>query len=254
MRKLVAALACRNTSHRLFGKPMQNLDNNKTILDELVNSIKEHKIVKKICLGISEGPSNYSYKEYALKKKINYIFGNELDVLSRLIKCGLHSKATDILRITTENPFVYLDNIETAWNIHKKNNNDLTATDGGPLGTHFEIFKLNTLRISHKYGAKKHRSEHCDSFVMDNLNKFKVQIIELPKNLLRSEYRLTVDNPEDLILCRNIYKKLKKKSPNIPLKSIVNFLDKNPNIAKINVQYPRMTRIWPKSLYINFNN
>jgi len=37
MRKLVAALACRNTSNRLFGKPMQNLDNNKTILDELVN-------------------------------------------------------------------------------------------------------------------------------------------------------------------------------------------------------------------------
>ena len=28
-----------------------------------------------------------------------------------------------------------------------KNNNDLTATDGGPLGTHFEIFKLNALKI-----------------------------------------------------------------------------------------------------------
>ena len=43
-----------------------------------------------------------------------------------------HTKATDILRITTENPFVYLDNIENAWQIHKNNNNDLTATDGGP--------------------------------------------------------------------------------------------------------------------------
>lgn len=254
MRKLVAALACRNTSNRLFGKPMQNLDNNKTILDELVSSIKQHKIVKEICLGISEGISNSSFKEYALKKKINYIFGNEIDVLSRLIKCGTHCKATDVLRITTENPFVYLDNIEAAWNIHKKNNNDLTATDGGPLGTHFEIFKLTALKISHKKGGKKHRSEHCDAFVMENLNKFKVQIIQLPRNLLRSEYRLTVDNPEDLILCRKIYKKLKKKSPKIPLKSIINFLNKNPKIAKINIQYPRMTRIWPESLYINFNN
>ena len=30
MRKLIAALACRNTSNRLFGKPMQNLDSKKT--------------------------------------------------------------------------------------------------------------------------------------------------------------------------------------------------------------------------------
>ena len=33
MRKLIAALACRNTSNRLFGKPMQNLDSKKTILE-----------------------------------------------------------------------------------------------------------------------------------------------------------------------------------------------------------------------------
>ncbi len=250
MRKLIAALACRNTSNRLFGKPMQNLDSKKTILDQLINSIQEHRIVKKICLGIAEGSSNYSYKDYALKKKLNYIFGDEVDVLSRLIKCGEKVKATDVLRITTENPFVYLDNIEIAWKIHQQNNNDLTATDGGPLGTHFEIFKLKTLKKSHKNGSKKHRSEHCDAYVMDNLNKFKVQIIELPKDLLRPEYRLTVDNPEDLILCKKIYNKLKKYSPNIPLKKIINFLDKNPQIAKVNIQYPRMTRIWPKSLYI----
>ncbi|MDB3987464.1 hypothetical protein N9422_02680 [Candidatus Pelagibacter sp.] len=250
MRKLVAALACRNTGSRLYGKPMQNLDNGKTIIGELVNSIKTHKIVKKICLGIAKGPSNYSFKEYATQNSLSYIFGDEIDVLSRLVKCGNHTKATDILRITTENPFVYLDNIENAWQIHKNNNNDLTATDGGPLGTHFEIFKLDALKISHKKGSKKHRSEHCDLYVMDNLKDFKVEIIELPKNLLRSEYRLTVDNPEDLILCKNIYKKFKKRSPNIPLNKIINYLDKNPKLANVNSQYPRMTRIWPKSLYI----
>ncbi len=250
MRKLVAALACRNTGSRLYGKPMQNLDNDKTIIGELVNSIKTHKIVKKICLGIAKGPSNYSFKQYAIQNKLSYIFGDEIDVLGRLIKCGNHTEATDILRITTENPFVYLDNIETAWQIHKKNKNDLTATDGGPLGTHFEIFKLDALKVSHKKGSKKHRSEHCDLYVMENLKDFKVEIIELPKSLLRSEYRLTVDNPEDLILCKNIYKKFKKLSPNIALNKIINYLDKNPKLANVNSQYPRMTRIWPKSLYI----
>ena len=250
MRKLVAALACRNSGSRLYGKPMQNIGVNTTILDELVNSIKQYKIVKKICLGISKGAANIVYKDYAIKNNLDFIFGDEIDVLSRLVKCGIHSNATDILRITSENPFVYLGNINAAWKIHKNHNNDLTATDGGPLGTHFEIFRLNTLKISHRMGTKKHRSEHCDSYVMDNLNKFKVQILELPKDLLRPEYRLTVDNPEDLILCRAIYNRLKKSSPNIPLKKIINFLDINPQIAKINIKYPRMTRIWPRSLYM----
>jgi spore coat polysaccharide biosynthesis protein SpsF len=250
MRKLIAALACRNTGSRLYGKPMQNIGENRSILDELVNSIKQHKVVKKICLGIAKGPANIGFKKYAIKNNLNYVFGDEMDVLSRLVRCGTYTGATDVLRITTENPFVYLDNINIVWKIHKQNNNDLTATDGGPLGTHFEIFKLNTLKISHRRGSKKHRSEHCDSYVMDNLNKFKVQILELPKDLLRSEYRLTVDNPEDLILCRAIYNKLKKNSPNISLKKIINFLDKNPKIANVNIQYTRMVRIWPKSLYI----
>ena len=89
MRKLVAALACRNTGSRLYGKPMQNLDNGKTIIGELVNSIKTHKIVKKICLGIAKGPSNYSFKEYATQNSLSYIFGDEIDVLSRLVKCGI---------------------------------------------------------------------------------------------------------------------------------------------------------------------
>ena len=50
--------------------------------------------------------------------------------------------------------------IETDWKSNKKENNELTATDGGPLGTHFEICKLETIKISHKKGVKKHRSEH----------------------------------------------------------------------------------------------
>ena len=58
---------------------------------------------------------------------------------------------------------------------------------------------------------------------MDNMDKFKVQIIDLPKKLLRSEFRLTVDNPEDLILCRKLYERFKEFSPKIPLLKIIKF-------------------------------
>ena len=45
-KKLIAALACRNFSHRLYGKPLQNLDANKnvTILDYLIRKLKKIKV------------------------------------------------------------------------------------------------------------------------------------------------------------------------------------------------------------------
>ena len=45
--------------------------------------------------------------------------------------------------------------------------------------------------------------------------------------------RLTVDYPEDLALCRIIYKKFIKDAPLFRLEKIVKFLDKNPNLKNM---------------------
>ena len=56
-----------------------------------------------------------------------------------------------------------------------------------------------------------------------------------PQKLLqRPELRLTVDTPEDLIVVRMIQKDLKIKKQPVSLIKIINFLDNNPKIKKIN--------------------
>ena len=44
-----------------------------------------------------------------------------------------------------------------------------------------------------------------------------------PKELFRKDLRLTIDNPEDLIVCKAIYNKFKKDAPLFSLKKIINF-------------------------------
>ena len=46
MRKLIASLACRNNSTRLYGKPLQNLDTKKniTILEYIINESTKDEI------------------------------------------------------------------------------------------------------------------------------------------------------------------------------------------------------------------
>ena len=55
--------------------------------------------------GNFEGLENEDFVKYAKQNKIKYIKGDENDVLSRLIKCGKKTSATDILRITSSHHF-----------------------------------------------------------------------------------------------------------------------------------------------------
>lgn len=234
-RKLVAILACRNNGSRLYGKPLQNLNNNITILDYLIFTLSKIHEISEIILVISTKTDNLIYKEIALNKNIKYLFGSDKDVLGRLIKGLKKTKATDVFRVTTESPFVCHENIKKIWNDHKKMHNDLSIFSNKVDGMGFEIFKSSALIKSHNKGSEKHRSELCDLYIRENLNKFSVKYYL--NNKKENKYRLTVDNPEDLILCRNIFKKFYKKGELINSSKIFNYLRKNTKDVALTKKY-----------------
>ena len=151
-RKLIAAIACRNQGSRLYGKPLQNLDVEKgiKIIDHIIDHLKETNIIDNIVLGIAEGIENEIYKQIAVENSIDYIIGDEQDVLKRLILCGEHKNATDIFRITSESPFMYYQSINDLWNLYKKEKLDAIFQDDIIDGCGYEIISLNALKKSHE--------------------------------------------------------------------------------------------------------
>jgi spore coat polysaccharide biosynthesis protein SpsF len=238
-KKLVAAIACRNNGSRLYGKPLQNLDvvNQVTILDNIVACLKSLKIIDEIVLGISTGIDNCIFEEYAKKNNIKYIFGDEKDVLSRLIACGEIASATDIFRVTSESPFLYYYEIEKHWKSYIEQKLDALFLDEIIDGCGFEIISLSALKKSHSQGDTKHRSELCSLFIRENPSLFNIRKIFPPKELIRKDLRLTVDNPEDLVVCRAVYQKFKVHAPLFPLEEIVCFLDSSSNLKSLIAPY-----------------
>jgi spore coat polysaccharide biosynthesis protein SpsF len=234
-RKLVAAIACRNQGTRLYGKPMQNLDiiSKTTILQYIINCLKTINEIDEIVLGISEGLENEVFKIVANQNKLNYIVGDQDDVLSRLIKCGEVSDATDIFRITSESPYLFFESVEALWEEYQKKNLDAIFMDEIIDGCGFEIISMNALIKSHKYGKDKHRSEFCSLFIRENLHMFNIIKKAPTLDLIRNDLRLTVDYPEDLVICRKIYEYFLEDTPRISLIKIVNFLDSNPELKKL---------------------
>ena len=238
-RKLVIALACRNEGSRRWGKPLQNLDIEKgiSILDVIIASARRSSIVSELVLGISEGTANQIYAEYAKKNGLLYCFGDEKDVLSRLIKCGDTAGATDILRITSESPFRYTEMEEELWSIHLEEDNDATFLDDIVDGCGSEFIKLEALKTSHARGEDRHRSELCTLFIRENPNIFKTRYMKPSPELVRMDLRFTVDYPEDLVVCRAVHEAFDAYENDIPLAKALAFMDANPQLKALTAPF-----------------
>lgn len=239
MRKLIATLACRNGGSRLYGKPMQNLDSatSRSVLFHIVQTLKAVPAIDDIVLAVSSGRENEGYLEFADLHGLKAVVGDQKDVLGRLILAADSAQATDVFRVTTESPFLYFEPVKQAWDIHKQDGFDATFMDHVPDGCGFEIIQLKALKRSHAEGTSKHRSELCTLYIRENLNAFKVQFLEAPLDLKRTDIRLTIDNPEDLIVCREVYRQFAGNAPLISVSEAVRYLDARPELKALTAPY-----------------
>ena len=73
----------------------------------------------------------------------------------------------------------------------------------------------------------------CSLYIREHKNDFSIGYLQPPQEFVRKDLRLTVDYPEDLVVCRTVYKKFIDEAPQIPVKKIVAFLDENIGLKKI---------------------
>lgn len=245
-RKVTAALACRVRSSRLYAKPLQNLDENLTVIDFLITKLKSHsEYIHDICLGISEGVENDVFVQVAKQHEVAFIRGDEKDVLKRLIMCAESTNATDVFRVTTECPFIALEFLRSAYKKHIKNNNDVTVLDGVPHGMHFEIYTLDALKKSHENGSDAEKSEYCSLHIRNHLAQFKVEVITPEDAFIRSDIRVAIDYPEDLILARALVRAFHEKNlKSFGLEDLVDYVDHHEELKAINQKYSSHKFFW----------
>jgi len=243
-RKLVAALACRAGGSRLYGKPLQNLDRDTTILDHILQAVSASPEIDAAVLGISEGWENLPFIDVAKQHGVAYIIGDQRDVLWRLIQCGRAAAATDVFRITTECPFTSWELLATAWQRHVDEDNDITVVDLLPEGMNFEIYSLAALETSHTEGSDAERSEYCSAFARRCPERFRIGLVGVPEEWHRLDLRLTVDYPEDLILCRGVFDALSDRGPRIPTKDILAFVDSRADLRNLVQDYVEPEALW----------
>ena len=230
MKKVFGVITARMGSTRSPGKVMRKLAG-KSVFEHHVERMCNVKGLAGVYLATSTDPQNDSLIEESKRLGIKYFRGPEEDILARHISICGQENADAVIRVTCDMPlfdvpsasrYVELFDLETYDYIYIKNMTPIQ-------GTVPELISSAALIRSHN----EYRGPAITQPIKERLDEYKSLGLDLANDLVRPEYRLTIDVEEDFVVLGRIYDELYRGVP-ISLTEVYKFLDDYPEVAAMN--------------------
>jgi spore coat polysaccharide biosynthesis protein SpsF len=220
-------------STRLPGKVLMPFSNGKNLLDYQIECLSDIFNSDQIYIATTINPENdVIKKQYA--EKVQVYQGSEEDVLSRYVDIAKKSKAMHIIRMSSDNPFIFPEGVELMLRSHYHRCADYTSyiIDNIPVmltttGMFCEIIRSETIQAIHKVADSRER-EHVTLAIYTRLiDRFKINFLDVQTNfplLANRAIRLTVDTSEDFNMINSIIQRLNLDNK-MDLKSLNKIID-----------------------------
>ena len=208
----------------------------KPLLEHLLNRLLSVDELDEVVLATSESPENQVLVELGERVGVGVLAGDEEDVLGRYVEAADRWQADAVVRVTGDNPLTDLSLVRNLVDLHRRQDADYTYVPGDALlmGILPEVISRRALTVSHHDGEDRHRSELVNLYIKENPERFRIVTAELPEQLYRPAYRLTVDEPEDLELMGAIFDKLYRPGEVLETAEAIRLLDEEPRLVAIN--------------------
>ncbi len=233
--RVVGIVSARMASVRYPGKALVPLAG-RALIEVLLDRIASLPDLDSVALATSVNPENLPLVEIARRMGIPAYQGQEDDVLKRTVDCAHHMKADHVVRVTGDNPLTDLETLAQLVALHLEAGADYTYVPGDALlmGILPEVISRGALERSWQRGDVRHRSELVTLYIKEHPNQFKIKTAQLPEGLYRPEYRLTVDEAEDVTLMQAIFERLAVPGKLVSTREAIALLDREPELAKLN--------------------
>jgi spore coat polysaccharide biosynthesis protein SpsF len=228
-------VSARMASSRCPGKALAPLAG-RPLLEVLLDRMAAVRGVDGVVLATSVKAENDPLAEVAGRAGFQVFRGDEDDVLRRHVDCARALGAVHVVRVTGDNPLTDVETIESLVARHRREAADYTYVPGDALlmGILAEVISRSALERSWERGAARHRSELMTLYIKEHPQEFAIAAAELPPGLYRPEYRLTVDEPEDVRLMQEIFARLAARGRRVTTREAIALLDREPALARIN--------------------
>ncbi|MCI9429498.1 MAG: NTP transferase domain-containing protein [Lachnospiraceae bacterium] len=184
-------------STRLPGKILKVI-HDRTLLDHIIDRLKALQEEAVIVIATSTLPGDDRVEQFCREKGVLCFRGSESNVLSRYYECAREQGFDHIVRLTADNPFVDVEEVDRLIAFHKESGNDFSESFSQlPIGVGAEIFCFSALEEDMKRASMPHHFEHVDEYILENMDKFKTGTLRVEESKNRPDVRLTVDTQED---------------------------------------------------------
>lgn len=231
---IVAIIQARMGSSRLPGKVLLQLKGH-SVLYHVIKRVKAAKEIDKIIIATTNKKEDDEIVNEALKSNVISFRGSENDVLSRYYHSAVNNSADIIVRITSDCPLIDPGIISKAIKTYTEQEFDYisnTIERSYPRGLDVEVFSFDSLYEAYRNAIHPEEREHVTPYIYKHPSQFK--IASFNHDLNYSDYRWTLDTPEDWMLIERIYENLYVEDNLFDWTSVLELMEKHPELPLIN--------------------
>lgn len=235
--KVFILVSARMRSERCPGKAVALLAG-KPLLEHLLDRLASIAGPSRVVLATSTSPENDVLVPIADRVGARVFRGDEDDVLGRYLAAARELDAEHVVRVTGDNPLTDLPLIASLVRRHLEKGSDYTYVPGDALlmGILSEVVSRRALARSHEEGEDRHRSELVTLYIKEHPERFHIEKTTLPAELYRPRLRLTVDEPDDVVLMERIFDRLYRPGNALQTIEAVRLLEAEPELAALNAR------------------
>jgi len=203
--RVVAIIQARMGSTRLPGKILRPLAG-KPVLRRVIERVRAANVFDEVVVATTVRDIDDPAADAAADFGATVVRGDENDVLSRYGLAAKTSAAEAIMRITADCPLIDPDVLGAMVDRFRSGDADLISNcvrRTFPRGLDAELFTRSALDVMLAQAAAPAEREHVTPFLYANPGRFRIVSHEGRTDL--SDYRLTLDTPEDFDLLHRVF-------------------------------------------------
>ncbi len=245
MKKIVASIEARMGSSRLPGKAMLDFSG-KPALHLLIERLSRSRFIDEIVIATTVNPIDDVLESLGKELGVRTFRGSEDDVLGRVVGAVEFVNGDLIAEITGDCPLMDPEVIDYVINEFISNSPEYDyVTNIGyvgdevreiPIGMDVRVFTFRDLKHISEITNDPEDREHVSLyFFRGGKDKYKLHNVSTPDRWKRKyNPRLALDTKEDYEMLKHIHEALSASDDKYGLEDILNYLDANQEVLKIN--------------------
>jgi spore coat polysaccharide biosynthesis protein SpsF len=205
--KIAAIIQARMNSSRLPGKVLMDLGG-ETVLARVVRRLIRAKLIDEIVVATTGSAVDQVIVDECRHLGVRVFRGDENDVLDRYYQTAQWMGTEAIVRITSDCPLIdpeITDNTIYSFLDHQPDYASNALHRTYPRGLDTEVMTWEALSCAWREAKMPYQRAHVTPFLYENPDRFEILAVKNAVDL--SNYRWTLDTPEDLAFIRAVYKR-----------------------------------------------